>query len=247
MIGDQDAINKYCLDMQVSSEFHAYPQRYATGWEVPRDADGNVDRAAALRGSQASVWASESPDTKFGQLSPGDVANYIKPIDLLVRHMGAKSRTPPHYLLGEIVNASGDSMVMAETGLDRRCHRKTIGYSDPHEDTMRLTFKAKGDTKRANAVQAQTLWAPTKSQNIAQLMDAAVKFRTQLSGSLEQSWQMIGFSPQQIAQGMAVMNLPPGGPPPPDTRARSGAPTSDASSNGSGNPSRVVLPAGAAE
>lgn len=231
----QDAVNKLCLDMQVSSEFHAYPQRYAAGWEVPRiGGDGpdrnQVDPRAALKASQSDIWASEDPNTKFGQLEPGQVDNYIKPIELYIRHLAAQTRTPPHYLLGEIVNASGDALKAAETGLTFRCDRKKLDFSDGWEDTMRLAFLAKGDTRRGNATSAETIWADSESKNIAQLVDAAVKMRESLSLPLEMCWQHIGMSPQQIKQALSMMNLPQGGPPP--------------SSNGTGDRSQIVLPAG---
>ena len=54
----QDAINKLLADMLVNSEFVAYPQRYATGIEIPTDpATGRpMDREAFLLVCPGSGW-----------------------------------------------------------------------------------------------------------------------------------------------------------------------------------------------
>jgi hypothetical protein len=229
----QDAVNKLCLDMQVSSEFHAYPQRTATGWEVPRDADGNVDRNFALRASQGHVWVSEDPDAKFGQLEPGNVANYIQPIELYIDHLAAQTRTPAYYLKGKMANLSAEALKAAETGLVYRCKRKTLSFGEGWEETMRLAFKAKGDEKRSRTMTAETIWADPESRSLAQVVDAAVKLRDSLSLPVEMCWQIVGMSPQQIRQAKQIIGLPDRVP-----TANNGG------TNGAGNPARVVLPVG---
>lgn len=229
----QDAVNKLCLDMQVSSEFHAYPQRTATGWELPRDSKGNIDKSAALRASQSTVWASEDVDTKFGQLTPGDVQNYIQPIEMYIDHLAALTRTPAYYLKGKMANLSADALRAAETGLVARVKRKIIDLGDGWEETMRLAFLASGDKKRGMAMQAETLWADPEAKSIGAVVDAAVKMRESLSLPLEMCWQMLGFTPQQIKQARDFMNLP-------------ATPPSGATPNPSnGSTSSSVIPAGA--
>ena len=204
----QDAINKLCLDMQVSSEFHAYPQRTAVGWEVPRDSNGDVDATAALKASQGSVWVSESPDTVFGTLTPGDVGNYIQPIEMYVDHLAAITRTPAYYLKGKMANLSAEALKAADLGLVYRVKRKTFHLGDGWEQVMRLAFKAAGNTERANDRSAETLWADPEAKSLGQLVDAAVKLRQSLDAPLEMCWQMIGWTPQQIQQTRDMLNLP---------------------------------------
>lgn len=95
---------------------------------------------------------------------------------------------------------------------------------------MRLAFHAKGDSRRAQASAAETMWADVESRSLAQLVDAAVKLRESLSLPLEMCWQMVGMSPQQIKQAKNIIGLP--------DKAQA------ASGNGGGNPQAVVLPAG---
>lgn len=194
--------------MQVSSEYHAYPQRTATGWEVPRNSNGEVDRAAALRVSQSTILVSEDPETRFGQLTPGDVQNYIQPIEMYIDHLAALTRTPAYYLKGKMANLSADALRAAETGLVERVKRKVLDLGEGWEETMRLAFIAKGDLERGMDMQAETLWADPEAKSLGTLVDAAVKMRNSLSVPLEMCWQMLGFSPRQIKQARDFMNLP---------------------------------------
>ncbi len=227
----QDALNLYCLDMQRSSASHASPQKWATGWKVPRALDGTVSNTFALKASVSSVWAAESADTKFGQLSPGDVANYIKPIETYVNHLSTVTGTPAYYINGSSVsNLSADAVKALDTRLVYRGKRKCLSFGDGWEETLRIAFLAKGDTARANAMSAETIWADPESRSLAQTTDAAVKMRESLDVPAEVAWQTVGFSPQQIKQMLRMNGWTPGG-------AANGPPT-----NGQGDPSRVVLP-----
>lgn len=208
----QDAINKLCLDMQVASEFHAYPQRTAVGWEVPRDSDGNVRSDFVAQVGPSKVLASESPDTKFGTLLPGDVSNYIQPIDMYIDHLAAQSRTPAYYLKGKMANMSADALKAADAGLVHKAKRRMIDFGDGWENVMRLAFTAQGDMARAKAFQAETLWADPESKSLGQLVDAAVKMRQSLDVPVEECWHSLGYSPQKIAQLTQFIGLPADGP-----------------------------------
>jgi hypothetical protein len=83
-----------------------------------------------------------------------------------------------------------------------------LSFSDGLEEAMRVAFLARGDTERANAETAETIWRDPETKPLPQLVDAAVKLRQSLSAPLEMCWQMIGWSPQQIRQARSMMNLP---------------------------------------
>lgn len=208
----QDAINKLCSDMLVASEFNAYPQRWATGLEVPRNADGTVNRDAALKASMAHVWMAESTDATFGQLTPGDLQNYVNALDNFRQDVAALTRTPPHYLLAKMVNLSGDALKAAETGLVARVKRKQLDFSDGLEETMRLAFRAMGDNKKASLMGAETIWRDPESRAPGVIADSLVKKR-QIGVPLEILWEEAGYTPQQIERMKRLANLPDRPPP----------------------------------
>jgi hypothetical protein len=206
----QDAINKLCLDMQVSSEYHAYPQRWASGWETANDPEGNPipGEQVEMRVGQSRLVRASSPDTKFGTFQPGEVDNYIKPIELYIDHLAAVTQTPAYYLKGKMANLSAEALKAADQGFVDRIEGKLPALGDGWDEVMRVAFLAKGDTKRGKAKLVETIWANPETVSLAQVVDAAVKMRTSLSTPVEFCWEMIGWSQQRIMLAKTMMNLP---------------------------------------
>lgn len=207
----QDAINKLCLDMQVSSEYHAFPQRWVSGWEKALGPDGLelTGRQVEIATGQSRLLRAESPETKFGQFQSGNVDNYIKPIELYVDHLAAMTQTPAYYLKGKMANLSADALHAADAGLVDRVRAKIDGgFSDAWEEIIRTAFLAKGDKEKGRAFKAEAIWADPETKSLAQTTDAAVKWRQSLSLPLEVCWQLLGMSPQQIQMCKTMMGLP---------------------------------------
>jgi hypothetical protein len=200
----QDRVNKLCLDLDVGSEFHAAPQRWATGWEAPTDANGRPLPDTQIKAATSRFLAFKEPDTKVGQLPAGDPGAYVDPIEMYVQHMAAISHTPPHYLLGRMVNMAGDALKVAETGLVAKCLSKQIAFDDPLEEAIAMAMGKSGD----EADSAEVIWQNPESRTFGQLVDGVVKLRQEVALPLEMAWEMIGLSPQQIARAKKLIGLP---------------------------------------
>lgn len=114
--------------------------------------------------------------------------------------LAAQTRTPPHYLLGQVVNASGDALKVAEAGLVSKCRRKILFYSDPWEEAMSLALGL-------DSADVESLWANPERTSLGELVDAAVKKRT-LSVPLEKIWLELGYTPDEIADMKTLAGLP---------------------------------------
>ena len=203
----QDAINKEVADMLVASEFGAFIQRWATGIEVDTDGEGRPTGATELKAAVSRLWTSEDKDAKFGQFSATDLGNYVGAIAMLLQHLAAQTRTPPHYLLGQIVNVSGDALKAAETGLVSKVKRKQIDFSDSWEEAMRLALGLQGKVEPSEALGAETIWRDPEYRSEGEMVDAALKRRA-LGVPLEAIWEMIGASPQQVEDWATKLDLP---------------------------------------
>lgn len=199
----QNAINKLICDMLIGSEYQAFPQRVLMGVDVPRDENGNPVRAAELKASQNRLWVFPNPDAKVAEFNAADLDNYGKAVEKLVQHLTAISRTPPHYIAGQIVNASGDALKAAETGLVSKVKQKMSPFGEAHEEAMRLAFKAMGDETRAGAMDAETIWRDPESRSFGELVDGLVKLAT-IGVPHEILWERAGFSPQEIDRMRAL-------------------------------------------
>jgi hypothetical protein len=221
LLHDQNALNKQLADAMISSEYIAFPQRVAMGITVPRDPiTGRPLAGAELQAMQSRLWVFESQDAKIGEFSAADLENYVKFRRHLIDGLTAKSRTPPHYVAGSIVNASGDALKAAETGLVAKVEKKKKPFGEAHEEAIALAFKSINDTERAKVTDAETIWGDSESRTFGELIDGLVKLAT-IGVPQKVLWQKAGFSPQEIARmetmhiADGVFNLIPPTPPTP--------------------------------
>lgn len=202
----QNAVNKLCTDMIIASEYGAFPQRVATGIDVPKD----EQREEELKASMSRLWWFKPPDANITSLAAADLGNFVTAIEMFIQHLAAMTRTPPHYLLGKMVNTSGDALSVAEAGLVSKCKQKALFFSDAWEEAIALALTATGEDY--TAADCETLWANPERSSMAQLTDAAVKKKT-LGVPLPVIWLELGYTPEQIAEMEAAE------PPPPDPAA----------------------------
>jgi hypothetical protein len=196
----QDAVNKLCGDMIVASEFAAFPQRWATGIEIPQNPETGERMAANFLGGADRIWAVEAETARFGNFQVSDLTSYTRAIEMLVQHVAAQTRTPPHYLLGAMGSfPSGESLKATETGLVAKVHRKQLSFGEGWEEALRLAFAVEGDQKRASMTDVETIWANPESRIVGETVDAAVKL-TSIGVPRPAAWEYVGASPQQIAR-----------------------------------------------
>lgn len=198
MIPLQDGVNKLITDMLVASEFAAFRQRWVTGIDIPIDPNTGAP-IATFKAAVDRVWTSADPGTRFGEFDVTPLANYVEASEALIRHIAAQTRTPPHYLIGQIVNASGDALKAAETGLVAKVRSKHLSFGEGWEEALRIAFLLEGDESRATAYDAMTIWKNPEHRSEAEVTDAAVK-RASIGVPQEQLWKDIGYEPTEIAR-----------------------------------------------
>ena len=196
----QNAVNKLCGDMIVASEFAAYPQRWATGIDIPTNPDTGEKMTAQFLGGADRIWTVPAADAHFGNFTVSDLGIYVRAIEMLIQHVAAQTRTPPHYLLGQSGSfPSGESLKATETGLVAKVRRKMLSFGEGWEEAMRIAFRIEGDNDKADAVGAEVIWANPESRIIGETVDAAVKLQT-IGVPRPALWEWVGASPQQIAR-----------------------------------------------
>jgi hypothetical protein len=200
MLSLQDAINKLLADMLINSEYVSYPQRFATGVEVPKDANGRVIDQERWIAGPGRIWLEVNENAKFGQMPATDNNGYVKQVEMIVQHIAAQTRTPPHYLTAGLGQwPSGDSLKASEAGLVAKVKRKQVTYGEAWEEAMRLAFHFVGDIERAHASQAETIWQDPEQRSEAGLADALVKMAG-LGVPLDAIFTRWGVSPQELAR-----------------------------------------------
>jgi hypothetical protein len=202
----QNAINKLVTDMLVASEYAAFRQRWASGIEIPIDPETGRPNASRFLSAVSRMWVVEDENAKFGEFDVTDLQNYVRAVEMLIQHLAAQTRTPPHYLTAGLGQwPSGDSLKASETGLVAKVKRKQIDFSEAWEEAMRLAFYAMGDMTKAQATDAEVIWADPEFRTEGERVDALVKMAT-LGVPEEALWQRWGATPQEIERWRGMAN-----------------------------------------
>lgn len=114
----QDRLNQTVFDLLVAQAYAAAPQKFVAGLVAPTD-EATGDPIIDLTAFAASIWASSDPNTKFGSLPEANLSNIVEAIEQCLRVYGLMTQTPPHYLLGDLVNLplALDTPVPTPTGM----------------------------------------------------------------------------------------------------------------------------------
>lgn len=191
VIDIQDRINSTILDRMVISRMQAYRQRWMKGVKLT-DTEGNplppFDPGADL------LWAVEDAEAEFGEFNTTDIRPLLDATKADVNDLAAVTRTPPHYLLGALVNVSGDALTAAETGLVSKVLDRTAGWGESWEEVDRIGGLYLG---REPSIDSEVLWADPQFRSRAEMADAAVKEQ-----SVGMPWAMnmerLGLTPAEI-------------------------------------------------
>jgi hypothetical protein len=188
----QDAINKLTNDMIVASEFAAFPQRVLTGIEIPKDpTTGEPLPSQQLQAAISRLWSFEDKDAKITSLTVADLTNYVAGIKEVLNHLAAQTRTPPHYLIGQMINISGDALAAAESGLVGKVQSKQTSFAVSWREVVRLATDSK----------IQIVWRNPERVSLAAIADAVLKMSDPKLGiPREKLWQRLGFSPLEIEE-----------------------------------------------
>jgi len=194
----QGAVNKLVADLMVTSEGAAFPARWATGLDAPRDprTGQEIKDPELWRVALSKLVRSRNKDAKFGNFDAADLSNFVVGIDLLIQHIAALTHTPPHYMLAKMVNASGDALTVSEAGLVAKCRDKTDVLGNAFEEVMRLAFACLDDP-RADVYTAETIWRDVEHRTEASRVDAMVK-KKEAGVPWRQRMEDAGYTPAQI-------------------------------------------------
>jgi hypothetical protein len=204
----QDAINKLFNDALVASEFAAFRQRLLTGMEIPEDENGKIIPDFDLLAAINRILVVKDPNVGVHEFQVSDLSQYSNLITLCVHHLAARTRTPPQYFQGQVVNVSGDALKAAESGLVSKVKRRSLFAGESWEETARLAFMLKGDKQRAEAFAAETIWSNPEIITESALADSLAKLAT-LGIPVQALWERLGATQVEIKRWLAMLKENP--------------------------------------
>lgn len=184
----QDQIDATTFGLMVAQHFQAFKQRWIVGW---------VGEAEAAQATAASrLWSFEDPDVKVGEFGQADLGGYLDSRQASYESLAMMSQTPPHYLLGRLVNLSADALAAAESGHQRKLDERQTTWGESWEQTLRLAADTEGI---AVTDDAEVRWRDTEARSLSQVVDALGKMTQMLNIPPEELWERVpGVSQQDV-------------------------------------------------
>lgn len=193
----QDRINKTLADRLMAQEYGSFRQKWATGISVPTD----PETGQPIEPYQVAVnrlFIEENPEARFGDFGATDLSPYLSAMRDDIKDIAAITSTPPHYLLGDMVNLSAEALKAAEAGLISKVRDHMLYLGESIEDTARLYLKASGDSRPVD-YSMEVVWKNPEFRTEGELVDALTKMKS-LGVPDEALWERWGASPPEIAR-----------------------------------------------
>lgn len=184
-----DRLNYTMFSMLSAMTWSGFPLRVLTGepidWKPKTDKDGEpvvgadgepvMEAQPPFDVSADRIVQLEDKDAKVHQFDEASLKNYIDTVEMQVKHLAAVTKTPAHYLLGEMVNLSADAIRAAEAGLISKVRRHQRSLGEAWEDVMRYALQLSGVEDADLEAGAEVVWTDPESRSLAERAAAAVQ------------------------------------------------------------------------
>lgn len=200
----QDRINTTIFNRMVATDYGAFRQVWASGAKLRRQVIRNDDGSETVEVSPPfqiganRLLVNEDPNGRFGAIPESTLEGYLRAVEQDVNQLAAITQTPPHYLLGKMVNLSADAIKAAEAGLVSKVTRRAVHIGEAWEEVMRIALGLVGDPATVD-VSAEVIWKDFETRSEGQRVDALTKMKT-LDVPTEVLWQRWGATPQEITR-----------------------------------------------
>jgi hypothetical protein len=189
----QDALNKSVLDMMVAMEFASYRQRWAAGIEIEYDDDGKA--VPPFTAGIERLWATENPETKFGDFEATDLEQFLKVKDGFRSDLATVTGTPLHYFMitGAAFPQSGVSIEKLEARFQSKVKDRMESFGQVWEDLMSLALRIEGKGETRLFAEWEN---PAPLSEKEQLENLELKQRLGIPD--EKLWEEAGYGQQDI-------------------------------------------------
>ncbi len=202
-IPQQDALNKTLLDMMVTSEFQAFPQRAVE--TMANEPSGGWAAGAG------EVWAFKPSFDADGKHIPStfhtfevyDPSTYMEPIAMWLQHIALTNSTPVRYFQesdrgGRGDSPSGESLLVDDKPLNDKVEEKQERFDPRWMDVARLVAAALEIEDAFNLV-GETVWQdPRHDYRLSKLNEGLAMI--DIGIPVEFVVRKLGFTPDEVAE-----------------------------------------------
>lgn len=211
VIGLQNALNKAWLDLIAAADASGFPvmvAEYADGAGLgPASSDDDLAGEDELRIAPGRLI--ELSGATLRRIEAANLTPMLEVIWAITAAIAGISRTPQYYLRpvgGDV--PSGEALKQLESGLVARATKRQRVFGQAWEDALKMAIKvanAFGPFNLAEDASIEIVWADAETRNETAVAQTAEAHK-RLGVPDEQIWQMLGYTPEQIAGFRAAMN-----------------------------------------
>lgn len=192
----QDRINDGVLNRLVIAKMQTYRQRWVKGLPS-EDEEGNPLDLPFVPGVDM-LWSVDADpgEVEFGEFQQAELRPLLEATRDDVTAFITLTGLPPHYVSGDLVNASADALAAAEARLVAKVRALQRTFGEAWEQVLALAARWEN---RALPADTEVIWSDPERKTDAQLSDAAVK-KMAAGVPWEQRMEDMKYTPTQIAR-----------------------------------------------
>lgn len=194
----QDRLNKRLTDLAITIEYGSFKQKWATGFDVPTDEDGQP--LDDIKTAITRMIVSENPDTKFGAFDATDPSPILEAVKTDIIHALAVTQTPPSHSVMTMVNIGTDAIRETGAALVTKVWARNRFTGESLEQVMRLALRSAGSEADSRM---ETVWHSPETYTLAERADAATKYRS-IGYPTRKILEMDGKTPAEIEEFMQM-------------------------------------------
>ncbi len=188
----QNCCNKMLSDLMVTSDFHAFPQRYAV-----TSAD-----LSKLLASQTATWKippankeEGEEETQIGQFEQADLSGYLEALDSLANKIMIQTRTPKHYFM-QVGEISGEALIAMEAPLIKKVGKYQLALTPTWKEVGAWICGVSGTPADPKSI--KPVWEDAKTVQPGSDADALLK-EVQAGIPLEVALKRRGWTEEDLA------------------------------------------------
>ena len=207
-ISMQDAVNMLWKYLFAAADYASMPARVVMGQSPPKMPILNeagekigekaVDIEALQKGRM--LWLT-GQTTTVGQWDAAKLDVFTGVINVAVKHLAAQTRTPIHYIVGELGNVNGETLTATESPLAMKVRESHEFYTPAIRGVFRRIALVQGNDGLADACRTgQVTWRNPEIRSEAQMADAASKDKATGFPIMWIAKYRYGYTQKQLAE-----------------------------------------------
>jgi hypothetical protein len=204
----QDAINMLWKYLFAAADYASMPARVVMGLEPPKmpilDENGvkigdkPVDIESLQKGRM--LWLTGQGGS-IGQWDAAKLDVFTAVINVAVKHLAAQTKTPIHYIVGELGNVNGETLTATETPLAMKVREAHEFHTPAIRGVFRRIALVQGKKDLADACRTgQVQWRNPEIRSEAQMADAASKDKATGFPLMWIAKYRFGYTQKQLAE-----------------------------------------------